>query len=38
MVAGFFGTLFLGFLIILLPFLLVAAVFTLLDNGIPPEY
>ena len=38
MVAGFFTTVFIGFLIILLPFMLGAALFSLLDDGIPPEY
>lgn len=38
MVAGFFFTLFFGFLIILSPFILLAAIFTLLDDGTPPEY
>lgn len=38
MIAGFFTTLSLCVLIVLLPFLLLAAVFTLLDDGTPPEY
>lgn len=38
MIAGFFTTLILGVLIVLLPFLLLAAFFTMLDDSIPPEY